>query len=196
MPTTETQAAVQRQLQRLAAYSSPAAPNLSTPTTYFSQRDNYVQPERTCNSSSNAMYTDWLLRATNRSGLGGDDGYLRRVIATGDSIQHWVQTKVIKDFGFTTIWQTDRDTEFVYALLEAGFPVVVNILHRGSDSSPRGGHVIVLAGLTDTEVVAQDPYGTLDSDYTDRNGRLSRISKRSFEKRWQGGYRILGASAT
>jgi Peptidase_C39 like family len=189
---SEITAAVQRQLQRLAAYSSPVAPNLSTPSVYFSQRDNSVQPDRTCNSSSNAMYTDWLMRATGRSGLGGDEGYLKRVLSTGDSTEHWVQTKVIKDYGFTTVWQTDADSPFVLALLDAGFPVVVNILHRGSESSPRGGHVILLVGQTDSELIAQDPYGTLVSNYSDRNGRLSRFSKRSFGNRWQGGYRILG----
>lgn len=187
-----TSAAVQRQIDRLTAYLLPdASLSLNTPTTYYSQRDNYRDPLRTCNSSSNAMYLDWLRRVTGRGGLGGDDAYTRKVFEYGDTIYHENQTAAIKAYGFSTKWMTDEDLPFVDALLEAGFPVVVNILHRGSTEAPRGGHVILLVGQSDKGYVAQDPYGTLESNYTEHFGRLARISTRQFTARWQGGYRIL-----
>lgn len=189
---TTTNAAVQRQIDRLSAYVlEDATLRLDTPTTYYSQRDNYRDPLRTCNSSANAMYLDWLRRATGRGGLGGDDAYTRRVFTYGDTIYHENQTAALKDYGFSTKWMTDKDNPFVDSLLEAGFPVVCNILHRGTEDAPRGGHVILLVGRGDKGYVAQDPYGTLKSNYSDTYGRLSSISEKQFEARWQGGYRIL-----
>jgi hypothetical protein len=190
---------VQYQIDKLNGYSKGKVANLKTPTTYYSQRDNYTMPSRTCNSSSNAMYLDWLRRATGGSPLGGDDGYLAKVLSIGDTIYHENQTEAIKSYGFSTKWnesqgkQQSLDRGTIGSLVLAGIPVPVNILHRGSVSAPRGGHIIMLCGwLPDSdEWLAQDPYGTLRSDYQDSNGRLSRISKREFATRWQGGWRTL-----
>ena len=189
---TTTNAALQRQIDRLTAYVLENADlKLNTPTTYYSQRDNYRDPLRTCNSSANAMYLDWLRRATGRGALGGDDAYTRQVFTHGDTIYHENQTAALKDYGFSTKWMTDQDAPFVDELLEAGFPVVCNILHRGTQSAPRGGHVIMLVSRGDSGYVAQDPFGTLASNYTQTHGRLSSISEAAFNARWQGGYRIL-----
>lgn len=107
--------AINRQYERLRKYDrenlSPEAlieKVHATKCNYFSQRDNYKQPHRTCNSSSNAMYLDWLLRVCQiNDGLGGDDGYLKKVFSLGDTIYHGVQTQVIKDYGISTKWMTD-----------------------------------------------------------------------------------------
>jgi hypothetical protein len=139
------------------------------------------------------MYLDWLRRATGKPGLGGDDDYLRTLLQIGDTIYHENQTEALKKYGFSTQWCTDAATAKVNVLLDAGIPVVVNILHRGTIDSPRGGHVILLCGRRQSEgtYIAQDPYGTLSSGYKDPNGRHALISKKSFDARWQGGYRIL-----
>jgi hypothetical protein len=189
----ETEAAVVRQIQRLTAYCNNGVtePNLDTTTKYWSQRDNDEQPMRTCNSSTNAMYLDWLLRVTGRSGLPDDQPYVNRVLSNGDTTIHEVQTQTIREYGYSTKWMTDEDTPFVDALLEAGFPVPVNILHRGSMQKPTGGHVILLVGHTGSSYVAHDPFGTLLSNYTNHNGKHSVIPEQQFKARWQGGYRIL-----
>lgn len=166
--------------------------NLSTKTKYFSQRDNVKMPHRTCNSSTNAMYCDWVLRATGKKGLESDNAFLMQVLVRGDTIYHHVQTQVLKEvYGITSKWATDRDYDFVVQLIKAGFAVPVNILHRGSYQHPRGGHVILLIGFTDDTFIAHDPYGTLESNYSNHNGQFSKISTRQFIRRWQGGYRIL-----
>lgn len=189
---------VEYQKDRLRAYFDPSIKELVLPkTTYYSQRDNYTMPHRTCNSSSNAMYLDWLLMATKGKRLGGDDGYLEKVLSIGDTIQHWAQTAALKLYGYSTVWKEAkpfaqrRELELIDGLLEAGIPVVVNILHRGSKARPSGGHIIMLVGINDTNYLAQDPYGTLDSNYSDSNGRLDGIDREEFFDRWQGGYRIL-----
>jgi hypothetical protein len=181
-----------KQLLALKKYCPTA--NLSTKTKYFSQRDNFAQPHRTCNSSTNAMFADWLLRSCGHSGLAGDDGYLQNVLDVGDTTIHEVQTEVLKRYGFTTYWNTDGDFNIVKELLQSGFPIPVNILHRGSSSNPRGGHVILLIGIKGDTITSHDPYGTLKSDYEETNGRFSKFSVDEFLVRWQGGYRTMVAA--
>jgi hypothetical protein len=165
--------------------------DLNTRTSYFSQRDNYTMPHRTCNSSASAMWLDWVMRATGRAGLGGDDRYLRTVLNIGDTIYHENQTAAIKKYGFSSTWREDGDHAVIDALVAAGIPVTVNILHRGSVDSPRGGHIIMLCGKRGDTWIVQDPYGTLESGYSDDDGEHSCISDREFLARWQGGYRVI-----
>ncbi|MDJ0718128.1 MAG: C39 family peptidase [Prochloraceae cyanobacterium] len=184
--------AVQRQIERLSKYlPADMKLDLGVKTKYFSQRDNYTMSHRTCCSSSNAMYLDWLLRVSGKPGLDNDDSYLKKVLANGDTIYHHIQSETIAEYGFKTKWMTDADLDFVEDLVDTGFPVVVNILHRGSMSEPRGGHIIMLIGRKKGYWIAHDPYGTLQSNYSVTDGQYSRISEREFSARWQGGYRIL-----
>jgi Peptidase_C39 like family len=197
----DTLTLLQQQISRLDGYAIKKPANLNTPTTYYSQRDNYTMPGRTCNSSANAMYLNWLLLATGRSKLGGDDGYLKRLLSIGDSPDHSAQTQCLKGYGFSTQWnesgdedsERDGNIDAIKQLLVGGIPVVVNIAHRGDIEAPTGGHVIMLAGYlkSSKEFLAQDPYGTLQSNYQDENGTLSVISNHEFYQRWQGGFRTL-----
>ncbi|HAC63418.1 MAG TPA: hypothetical protein DCF68_07725 [Cyanothece sp. UBA12306] len=196
--------AVQRQIDRISKYL-PAGQvlDLDVKTKYFSQRDNYRDKDRTCNSSSNAMYLDWLRRVTGKPGLDNDNEYLKKVYTKhgskyhlnrrfGVDAHHNVQTWALEQYGFKTQWMTDRDLPFIKDLIAIGFPVVVNIRHRGSISNPTGnGHVLMLIGRKDNYWIAHDPYGTLKSNYRDRNGKYSQISEHEFKKRWQGCYRTL-----
>lgn len=182
---------VDEQKDKLAAYCKGKIPALSTGVSYYSQRNNYTMPHRTCNSSANAMYLNWLRMATYRKPLSGDDEYLKKVLTIADTIQHWAQTRAISAYGFATEWKEDDNYDLVCELLKNGFPVVANILHRGSLESPRGGHVICLIGKRSDSFIAHDPYGSLSSDYKNTDGAYNRISDDIFKKRWQGGYRIL-----
>jgi hypothetical protein len=184
--------ALDRQIARLDKYSKSGKAKLNTLSQYFSQRDNYRDPLRTCNSSTSAMYVRWLQDATNnQSPLADDELFIKVVFSIGDTIYHEVQTKACKYFGYATLWNTDEDIDFVNELLEAGFCVPVNILHRGTRMSPFGGHVIMLVGRKEGNYIVQDPFGKLSTGYEDTDGRLSLISEGNFVDRWQGGYRIL-----
>lgn len=184
--------ALDRQITRLNSYSKSGEANLNTPSEYFSQRNNYRDPLRTCNSSTNAMYVRWIQDATNhQSPLTDDELYIKAVFNVGDTIYHEVQTSACKYFGYSTLWNTDNDIDFVNELLEAGFCVPVNILHRGTRNSPFGGHVILLVGRKEGNYITQDPFGKLSTGYQDGDGRLALISEGNFIDRWQGGYRIL-----
>lgn len=200
---THANPGVQRQIDRISKYLTPGQVlDLDVKTKYFSQRDNYRDKDRTCNSSSNAMYLDWLRRVTGKPGLDNDNEYLKKVYTKHGTKSHWnkglgvdahhnVQTWALEQYGFKTQWMTDRDLPFIQDLIATGFPVVVNILHRGSISKPSGGHIIMLIGRKDGYWIAHDPYGTLKSNYANRNGKHSTISEHEFKKRWQGGYRTL-----
>ena len=131
-----------------------------------------------------------------------DNEYLKKVYTKHGTKSHWnkglgvdahhnVQTWALEQYGFKTQWMTDRDLPFIKDLIATGFPVVVNILHRGSISKPSGGHIIMLIGRKDGYWTTHDPYGTLKSNYRDRNGKYSKISEHEFKRRWQGGYRTL-----
>jgi hypothetical protein len=187
------------QYQKLCKYAKSGVANLDTKTTYYSQRDNYTMSGRTCNSSSSAMLLDWWLRASGRAPLVGDDDYLSKVLAIGDTIYHENQTAAIAKYGFTSKWlspadePTQADFDRVDGLIDSGFPITVNILHRGSEDAPRGGHIIMLIARRKSEgtYISHDPYGSFSSGYEDANGRYSLLSRSSFRNRWQGGHRVL-----
>ncbi len=187
------------QYQLLSKYAESGAATLTVKTNYYSQRDNYTMPYRTCNSTTSAMYLDWLMRATGKPGLGGDDKYLATLLSIGDTIYHENQTAAIDQYGFKTKWlspknePTEEDFNQVDILLDNGFPVPVNISHRGTDDAPTGGHVILLIARRKSEgtYISHDPYGTLSSGYSDTNGRFNPISRASFRARWQGGRRVV-----
>lgn len=184
---------VQKQINSLVRYSPTGNIDLDTSCIYFSQRDNDVMPNRTCNSSSNAMYLNWLQRACGQSKvLTDDDVFVKSVLKRGDTIYHGVITQTLKAYGFNTIWDDDGDINKLKQLVLAGFVVPVNILHRGTRTNPRGGHIICLVGYRQSgDWICMDPYGTLDSGYTNRNGKNAFISRADFQSRWQGGYRYL-----
>lgn len=184
---------VQKQINSLTKYNANGKINLDTSCIYFSQRDNYVMPHRTCNSSSNAMYLNWLQRASGQAKvLTDDDVFVQSVLKRGDTIYHGVITEALKAYGFNTVWDTTEDYSKLKETVLAGFVVPVNILHRGTKSNPRGGHVICLVGYRQSgDWITMDPYGTLDSGYTNFNGKHAFLSRADFQARWQGGARYL-----
>jgi hypothetical protein len=133
---------------------------------YYPQTDNYVQPDRTCNSSACAMCLEFLKPGT-LVGAKGDDAYLKKVIAVGDTTDHAVQTKVLSSYGIKSDFRYNLGFADLDRELSAGRPVVIGILHRGTLSSPTGGHMLVVIGKTPTgDYVVNDPYGDLMSGYT------------------------------
>jgi len=152
---------------------------------YFPQTDNYRDANRTCNSSSCAMVLEYFKPGTLK-GAKGDDAYVQKVFSLGDSTDHAVQTKVLESYGIKSHFSynlsfTDLDRE-----LAAGRPVVIGILHRGTLSSPTGGHMVVVIGKKGEDYVVNDPYGSLNDGYTGAvtNGKGAVYKRSDLEKRW------------
>jgi hypothetical protein len=153
---------------------------------YYPQTDNYVQPDRTCNSSACAMCLEFLKPGT-LIGAKGDDAYLKKVIAVGDTTDHAVQTKVLSSYGIKSDFRYNLSFADLDRELSAGRPVVIGILHRGSLSAPTGGHMLVVIGKTPTgDYVVNDPYGSLNDGYSGpvANGKGAVYKKSDLSRRW------------
>jgi hypothetical protein len=164
--------------------SEPSIPGvLKVP--FFPQTDNYRDSQRTCNSSSCAMCLEYFKPGT-LSGAKGDDAYVRKVFAVGDTTDHAVQTKVLAGYGIKSHFSYNLSFADIDKSLDAGKPVVIGILHRGSLSAPTGGHMVVVIGKKGEDYVVNDPYGSLNDGYTGAvtNGKGAVYKKSDLIRRW------------
>ena len=153
---------------------------------YYPQTDNYAQPDRTCNSSACAMCLEFLKPGT-LVGAKGDDAYLKKVIAVGDTTDHSVQTKVLASYGIKSDFRYNLGFADLDRELSAGRPVVIGILHRGTLSAPIGGHMLCVIGKTPSgDYVVNDPYGSLNDGYSGpvTNGKGAVYKKSDLSRRW------------
>jgi hypothetical protein len=151
---------------------------------YFNQVDNYRDAHRTCNSSACAMVLAFLKPGS----IKGDDEYVKKVFAIGDTTDHSVQTKVLAGYGVKSHFSYNLSFADIDKSLDAGKPVVIGILHRGSLSNPTGGHMCVVIGKTPDGkgYYIHDPYGSLNDNYTGpvTNGKKTIYTKAVLHHRW------------
>ncbi|MBT9138486.1 MAG: hypothetical protein DDT31_01051 [Syntrophomonadaceae bacterium] len=154
---------------------------LILPVPFYAQTDNFTQPDRTCNSSACAMAAKYL-----GAKITGDDDYLSRVLQLGDTTDHSVQTQVLHNLGVKSTWHTDLSFTDLDQQLAKKRPVVIGILHRGTDKNPTGGHMIVAIGQKPGGYIFHDPYGSLLDNYTTdvTNGKEVSYSISQLEARW------------
>ena len=164
--------------------TKPVVPGV-LPVPYYPQTDNYRDAQRTCNSSSCAMCLEYFKPGT-LQGEKGDDAYIQKVFAIGDSTDHTVQTKVLEGYGVKSHFSYNLSFADLDHELAAGRPIVIGILHRGSLSSPTGGHMVVVIGKNGEDYVVNDPYGSLNDGYTGSviNGKGAVYKKSDLTYRW------------
>jgi hypothetical protein len=152
---------------------------------YYPQTDNYRDANRTCNSSSCAMCLEYFKPGT-LVGAKGDDAYVQKVFAVGDTTDHSVQTKVLSSYGIKSDFRYNLSFADLDRELSAGRPVAIGILHRGTLSSPTGGHICVVIGKKGEDYVVNDPYGSLNDGYTGpvTNGKGAVYKKSDLQYRW------------
>jgi len=152
---------------------------------FYPQTDNYRDANRTCNSSSCAMVLEYFKPGT-LQGPKGDDAYIRKVFAIGDTTDHAVQTRVLQSYGIKSQFRYNLSFADLDRELAAGRPVCIGILHRGSLSAPTGGHICVVIGKRGEDYVVNDPYGSLNDGYTGHvtNGRGAVYKKSDLIRRW------------
>jgi uncharacterized protein YvpB len=183
---TKSQDLLQNESNWIRIYRSKVTPSTSVlDVPWFPQTDNYRDANRTCNSSSCAMCLEYLKPGTLK-GAKGDDAYVQKVFAIGDSTDHTVQTKVLESYGVKSQFSYNLSFDDIDKSLSAGKPVVIGILHRGSLSSPTGGHMIVVIGKKGSDYVVNDPYGSLNDGYTGAvtNGKGAVYKKSELAYRW------------
>ena len=154
---------------------------------YYPQTDNYRDANRTCNSSSCAMCLEYIKPGTLK-GAKGDDAYVQKVFAIGDSTDHTVQTRVLESYGVKSYFSYNLSFADIDKSLSAGKPVVIGILHRGSLSAPTGGHMLCVIGKSPdgASYICNDPYGSLNDGYTGpvTNGKGVKYSVEVLKYRW------------
>ncbi len=169
-----------------------------TPT-YFSQRDNSIKPYVTCNSSSHAMLVDYYLRANGKPGLNSDEKYLQRVFSgrygrygSNPSVSWDIQVNVCRSFGVLVKYSWDSKMDELIKELEKGV-ACVNIWHKGTNRSTRGGGHVILAVDYDPEkgVLVFDPFGTKCGNYAIKGTGKYWISPEEWAWRWQGNRTIF-----
>jgi hypothetical protein len=156
------------------------------PVPWFPQTDNYRDPQRTCNSSSCAMCLEYFKPGT-LVGSKGDDAYIRKVFAVGDTTDHAVQTRVLQSYGIQSVFRYNLTFADLDRELSAGRPICIGILHRGPLSAPTGGHVLVVIGKTPSgDYVVNDPFGSLNDGYSGpvTNGRGAVYKRSDLSRRW------------
>ena len=183
---------LQDQANWVRIYRAPATPSkpsgilLDVP--WYPQTDNYALSDSTCNSSACAMYLEYLKPGSLPAGPKGDDAYLRKVLALGNSTDHTIQTRVLESYGVKSTFRYDLGFDDLDRELKAGRPVVLGILHRGPESAPTGsGHIIICIGKTESgDYYIHDPYGNLYENYVTpvENGRRVIYKRKTLEKRW------------
>lgn len=153
---------------------------------FYPQTDNYRDADRTCNSSSCAMCLEYFKPGTLK-GAKGDDAYVQKVFSIGDTTDHLVQTRALASYGIKSSFSYSLTFADLDRELAAGRPVVIGILHRGTLSSPTGGHMIVVIGKTPAgDYVVNDPYGSLNDGYTSSvvNGKGAVYKRSVLARRW------------
>ena len=166
-----------------AAISATGPVDLKVP--FWPQTDNFTQAERTCNSSSCAMVLEFF----KPEAVVNDDQYIKKLIdgGYGDTTDHSAQGRLLADYGLKSTWHTDMSIAALEMEIRAGRPVVCGILHRGSESAPTGGHMIVVRGLTSSgDFRVNDPYGSCNDGYSGpvENGNNAIYSRKMMAARW------------
>ncbi len=175
-------------------YRSPSAPPkpsgilLSVP--WYPQTDNIIQPDRTCNSSACSMCLEFLKPGSLPPGPKGDDAYIKKVFAIGDTTDHSVQTRVLQSYGVNSVFRYNLDFSDLDTELAAGRPIVLGILHRGPTHNPtrNSGHMVACIGRSANgqSYTFHDPYGSMNRGYTGPviEGRNVTYTRMELEKRW------------
>lgn len=167
----------------------PEEPKFPLDVEYFYQRDSKTgHGERMCFTSSMAMALDYIDPDVIK---GDDDWYLQQVLKYGDTVSSEAQVAAARSLGYDCEFHVDGRQGDLERLLDAGYPVPIGILHKGSVSSPAGGgHWICLIGHDETHFMVHDPFGELalvGGGYPKagpEDGKNQRYTKKNLMKRW------------
>ena len=160
---------------------------------YYSQRDNFVQPWRTCFSSSVAMVLSYFLPHA----IENDNEYLRDVFALGDTTEVWVHLQLLREYGLKASFSNTCSNQTLKEYIDGGIPVPCGVLRKGSAQSPTGGgHWIVVVGYEEDASapgggwwIVHDPWGEIyhssgHYDSSDNQGENEKYSFALMDSRW------------
>jgi len=161
--------------------------------TYFSQRDNLINPYVSCNSSSHAMLVDFMLRKNRRGSLANDNEYVSKVYSgnygtygKNNSVSWDIQMKVVGSYGIKCRYN-NKGKEALISYLHKGYIAPANFKHKGRLKSPFGGHVAVVVDFDeDRGFLIADPFGSPMPTYVNHECGYYWMSEKEFDARTQG----------
>ncbi len=158
---------------------------------WFPQKNNYREPEKTCDASCCCMCLEYLKPGT----INDTTEYLRRMFEITDQKQYDVisrywfnaQTKVLLSYGIKSkfVYKLTFDDLDKYLINKK--PIIIGIHHKGTIDKPTGGHLCVVIGKTkNSDYIINDPFGNLNDEYVGESdkGRYVVYTKYTLEKRW------------
>ena len=166
---------------------SPQPPGQTNPlrVSYFYQNDNVSgEGYRECFSSSCAMLAAYYGKVTS------DDQYNKLRSKYGDTTSLTAQLNALTAVGLHPAFSTKGTAKDLEAEIDAGRPVAVGWLHKGSPTAPTGGgHWSVVIGYTPTHFIFHDPNGEaalVGGGYENHTGGKSvHYSRKNWLPRWE-----------
>lgn len=158
----------------IASTEPPSSVKLNIP--YKSQRDNYNNPDGSCNVTSLAMCLEFLGIARKRSSVGQLEDELYEYALNNNLSRHspYDLAKIVQDYGARDAFDSHSSIEAAKSWLAAGNPAVIHGYFTSF------GHIVVLVGYDDKGFIVHDPYGEWYSDGYDRNALGSSDAKGKF----------------
>lgn len=141
---------------------------------------------RECFSSTCAMIARY------HGQVDSDDEYNTIRARFGDTTNPHAQIDALRSLGFDARFATKCNARILENEINAGRPVAVGWLHKGSIQAPSGGgHWSCCIGYTENDFVFNDPNGEADmvnGGYVDNSaaaGRVVHYSRKNWLRRWE-----------
>jgi hypothetical protein len=161
---------------------------IDLPVPYITQLEAFTQPHRVCNTACSVMCLQYFGKKITLNEA------LQRL--SGDTTDHAVQTRLISSLGIQSSFHYNLTFNHLDTQLKARKPIIIGILHRGTDAFPTGGHMVVVRGKDARgRYIVNDPYGDIHNGYADaakgdvlsvrRVGNGVRFERGLMQARWQ-----------
>lgn len=133
---------------------------------YLSQRDNLIDPYKTCNVTCVAMILSYYGFNKQDKNKQLEDILAQHLLDIGaNRYSHEVLRKLIEEYNLKDNFTMNGDYNEMKKYLLEGKPLII------SGKFTASGHIIVLTGFNDKGFFVNDPYGNYMSKYTDVNGK-------------------------
>lgn len=157
----------------LAPTTPPNAVKLNVP--YKSQRDNFNNPDGSCNVTSLAMCLEFLSIPKRRSDVAFEDELYEYALDHNlDRKDPYDLAEIVRDYKAKDAFDAHASINAVKKWLAAGNPVVTHGYFTGS------GHIVVLVGYDEKGFLVHDPFGEWYASGYDRNAPGAADTKGKF----------------
>jgi uncharacterized protein YvpB len=153
-------------LQRGAQVIDPLPNSIELNVPYLSQLNNRFRPRATCNVTSLAMAMRYWGTVGSTSGQLEDELYQWCVKNYGpeSQLENTVLVKLMRAYGFSADFRTDRTWADIRTELRLGRPVVVGGFFTAA------GHIVCIIGFNSQGYWVNDPYGDAITGYRNAYG--------------------------